>query len=101
MPTTLRFFIANLLALPVLVSALPTYAIQPSSEPAATVIDANHASAYELQTVKGIGPHKAAFIVEERKQHGLFFDAQDLTRVKGIGSAMANKLKQQLSFHRP
>lgn len=70
------------------------------SEPLAQ-LDANRASVYELQMLKGIGPHKAAAIVEEREQHGAFIDAQDLTRVKGIGKQLATALEKQLSFHRP
>ena len=97
----LRSIIANFISLLAIMPILPTYAAQRSAEPLSMAVDANHASAQELQIIKGIGPRKATSIVEERQQHGLFIDAQDLTRVKGIGSAMANKLKQQLTFRRP
>lgn len=71
----------------------------PGSEPA--TLDVNHVSVYELQTLRGIGPHKANAIIKERQTHGAFIDARDLTRVKGIGSALADTLGQRLSFHRP
>ena len=64
-------------------------------------VDINHASADTLITLKGIGPRKAAAIIEEREAHGLYSDARDLTRVKGIGIALADQLKDQLVFQRP
>lgn len=105
MPTLRTLLIALLLV----VQSLPASALQPYLASRATTIndnssarlDANHASAEELQKLKGIGPRKAAAIVEERQQHGQFIDAQDLTRVKGIGQALVEKLALQLSFHRP
>lgn len=87
-----------LIMLPVHATALET---AKKSAPLITPLDANRASAYELQMLKGIGPHKAAAIVEERNQHGAFIDAQDLTRVKGIGKQLATRLEEQLSFHKP
>ncbi|WP_414501080.1 ComEA family DNA-binding protein [Zymobacter sp. IVIA_12111.31 C1] len=97
-----RSIIALLLLLSVTLPAEAETPCTPSDTPTEQrVIDANHASADDLQTLKGLGPRKAAAIVAERQQHGAFIDARDLTRVKGIGQRLANTLEQRLSFHRP
>ena len=48
-------------------------------------IDINTASAEELAQLKGIGPKKAAVIIEFRKSHGPFQEPKDLVQVPGIG----------------
>lgn len=100
MPIRSRIAVCLLLLvmLPIHATALQT---AKKSDSLIAPLDANRASVYELQMLKGIGPHKAAAIVEEREQHGAFIDAQDLTRVKGIGQQLATKLEKQLSFHKP
>jgi len=62
----------------------------PSGEkfPAAVIggIDLNTASADELtHRLSGIGPQMALRIVEDRQQHGPFYDLYDLGRVPGVG----------------
>ncbi len=57
-------------------------------------VDANKASAAELDGVKGIGPSMSSKILDARKQ-GDFKDWQDfMDRVKGIGPANAAKLSE-------
>ncbi len=50
-------------------------------------IDLNTASAVQLDTLPGIGPARAAAIVEDRARHGPFRAVSDLDRVPGIGPA--------------
>lgn len=57
-------------------------------------VDANKASAAELDGVKGIGPAMSTKILDARKQ-GEFKDWQDfMDRVKGIGPGNAAKLSE-------
>ena len=65
--------------LPVAVLLLPFAA-------AAEPVDVNTADAATIsQSLKGIGMSKAEAIVEYRKKHGPFKNADELTLVKGIG----------------
>lgn len=55
-------------------------------------VDINSASATQLsESLKGVGPAKAAAIVAYREQHGPFRSPQDLTNVKGIGDSLLQK----------
>lgn len=59
----------------------------------AQALDANTASADELQTIRGIGPATAARIVEARSQEP-FRDLDDLReRVRGIGEKNLRKMR--------
>lgn len=59
---------------------------------AGAAIDANTASAAELESVAGIGPATAAKIVKERA-NGPYADANDLqSRVSGIGARSIRKM---------
>ena len=59
---------------------------------AGAAIDANTASAAELESVTGIGPATAAKIVQERA-NGPYADADDLqSRVSGIGARSIRKM---------
>jgi competence protein ComEA len=51
----------------------------------ADVIDINSADAKTLEALNGIGPAKAAAIVEYREANGPFATIEDLANVKGIG----------------
>lgn len=52
---------------------------------ATDVIDINSADAKTLEALNGIGPAKAAAIVEYREANGPFATIEDLANVKGIG----------------
>lgn len=51
----------------------------------AAPVNINTADATGLQALDGIGPAKAAAIVEYRDANGPFSSADDLTAVEGIG----------------
>lgn len=47
----------------------------------------NDASAANWQALKGLGPKRAAAIVDYRKKHGSFAQPADVAQVKGISAA--------------
>jgi competence protein ComEA len=55
-------------------------------------LDLNQASAAELEQLPGIGPARAAAIVEHRERHGPFAVAGDLRAVPGIGEVTFQNL---------
>jgi competence protein ComEA len=57
-------------------------------------IDLNRASATELETLPGIGPAKAAAIVDHRERHGPFRVPGDLREVPGIGERTFQQLAE-------
>lgn len=59
-------------------------------------IDINSASVVELTELPGVGPAKAAAIVEERQREP-FRSVDDLTRVSGIGERMLDQLRDRIS----
>ncbi len=48
-------------------------------------VDINRADANELTRLNGIGMAKAQAIVEDREANGPFIAAEDLARVQGVG----------------
>lgn len=50
-------------------------------------LDVNRATVDELVTLPGIGPAKAAAIIQDRERNGPFARPEDLQRVSGIGAA--------------
>jgi competence ComEA-like helix-hairpin-helix protein len=59
----------------------------------------NQASAEELDGLPGIGPAKAAAILELRSQSGGRFSAlEDLLQVKGIGPATLERMRPRLTL---
>ncbi|TVM08011.1 MAG: ComEA family DNA-binding protein [Halomonas sp.] len=61
-------------------------------------ININTADAALLEELPGIGPTRAAAIIQEREANGEFTDTDDLTRVSGIGNATVADLKDQVEF---
>ena len=55
----------------------------------------NEADKTELMEIKGIGEAKADAIIKER-ENGKFKSFEDFTRVKGIGEAAANNVKNDV-----
>lgn len=63
----------------------------------AAQVNINTADADTLSSeLSGIGQSKAEAIVAYRQQHGPYKQLEDLTRVKGIGSATIEKNKTKI-----
>ncbi|MDQ1433525.1 MAG: competence protein ComEA [Actinomycetota bacterium] len=77
---------------PVAVSAVPSGG---PSEPAAAgaLLNLNAATAQQLDTLPGVGPATAAAIIKDREAHGPFRSVNDLGRVRGIGDAKLEQLR--------
>ncbi len=60
-------------------------------------VNINTASAEELSTLPGIGQSKAAAIVTYRKTNGDFKTVDDLSKVKGIGDKILEKIKPEIT----
>lgn len=68
-----------------------------SVHPVWAAVDINTASVEQLESVNGLGPKKAAAIVEYRKKNGSFKSVDDLAKVKGLGKASINKMRGELT----
>ena len=53
----------------------------------------NTATAEQLDALPGVGPATAAAIVRDREAHGPFRSVDDLGRVRGIGPAKLEQLR--------
>jgi len=56
------------------------------------------ASLAELDTLPGIGPTLAQRLLDERERHGPFTRVEDLLRVSGIGLALLEKIRDQVTL---
>jgi competence protein ComEA len=63
----------------------------------ASIININTADAKLLDSLPGIGPTKAAAIVEYRSAHGAFRSTQDIQKVHGIGPVTFSKFKDLIT----
>jgi competence protein ComEA len=61
-------------------------------------VDLNRATAAELETLPGIGPAKAAAIVEHRETHGPFAEPGDIRAVSGIGEKTFQQLADRITI---
>lgn len=61
-------------------------------------VDVNSATLQQLQSVKGLGPKKAAAIVAYRNANGPFKSLNDLMKVKGMGPKRLAKIVSSLSI---
>lgn len=61
-------------------------------------INVNTADKELLAELPGVGPSRAAAIIEERETNGAFENADDLTRVNGIGPATVDRMRDQVAF---
>lgn len=64
---------------------------------ALAAVNINTASVQELQSLPNIGPAKAQAIVDYRTEHGPFKSIEDIRKVKGIGQATFDKLKDEIN----
>ena len=62
----------------------------------AGTININTATSTELQQLPGIGASKAQSIVDYREAHGLFKRISDITKVKGIGNKILEKIREDI-----
>lgn len=62
-------------------------------------ININKATHKSLCTLPGVGPKKAAQIIEFRQKHGAFKRIKDLRRVKGFGKKSVAKLKTYIKVN--
>lgn len=60
-------------------------------------VDINKATPQELTNLQGIGPSKAQAIVEYRQKNGQFKSTHELTKVKGIGPKIVEKLGSEIT----
>ncbi len=68
-------------------------AVPSEKEKTRTTLGLNHATAEELQKIKGIGPKLSKAIVKHRLLKGPFNDLSDLLHIKGIGPVKLAKIK--------
>ncbi len=66
----------------------------------AEMVNINKADAEALQMLNGVGPVKAAAIVDYRKKHGPFKNVDQLKEVPGIGDGILQKNKGNISLSR-
>lgn len=59
-------------------------------------INVNTANAEELQAISGVGRELASRIIAERERNGMFYYAEDLLNVKGIGAKTLQKILTQI-----
>jgi len=76
---------------------LSRYCARPLPLERAAAIDLNEADEIDLQQLPGVGPGLARRIVEHRRRHGPFASVEELRRVRGIGPATLERLRQHLS----
>lgn len=67
-----------------------------SAEQPSDGISINSAAPAELMEIPGIGEKKARAIIDYRTEHGPFQSVEDLTKVKGIGDKMLEKMKPHI-----
>ena len=61
-------------------------------------VDVNAATEAELTSLPGIGPAKAAAIIQHRTAHGPFKNLSDLDAVSGIGPATLSNITPLVTF---
>lgn len=63
-----------------------------------TLININTADFDTLCLLPGIGASKAQAIIAYREEHGLFLNLEDILKVKGIGPAIFNTIKDRITL---
>ncbi|MGN1386767.1 MAG: helix-hairpin-helix domain-containing protein [Bacillus sp. (in: firmicutes)] len=61
-------------------------------------VNLNTADETELQTLTGVGPSKAAAIIQYRTENGPFQKIEDLKNISGIGEKTFEKLKEDIAI---
>ena len=60
------------------------------------MVNINTADEKALDTLPGIGPAMAKRIIEYREAEGLFQSIEDIKKIRGIGDAKFEKLKDKI-----
>jgi competence protein ComEA len=76
-------------------AAGPSSTSSPASD--STVVDINSADQTALETIPGIGPVKAAAILEYRESAGRFESVEELLEVTGIGPATLESMRAHVT----
>jgi comEA protein len=63
-----------------------------------SLLDLNHATSEELQSLPGIGPVLAQRILDWREENGSFQSVEDVLSVKGIGQATYEKISPYITY---
>ncbi len=82
---------------PAMASTGTSTVVASNSNSAAGKININKADESQLQDLPGIGPAKAAAIIQYRQDNGPFKQAEDLKKISGIGEKTFEKLKDAVS----
>lgn len=61
-------------------------------------VNINYATQEEIESLSGIGPSKAAAIIQYREEHGFFQKPEDLLEVSGIGEKTLENLIDDLQI---
>lgn len=64
---------------------------------ALATVDINTATLAELDSLKGVGPAKAAAIIDYRRKHGPFSSVDELEKVKGFGAKSVDDLRDEIT----
>jgi len=86
----IRKSVYSIILMGVLLAGLSTVAMASSN---AGKIDINHATAAELQQLKGVGEVISERIIAYREESGPFKTVDDIKNVKGIGEKVFEKIK--------
>jgi competence protein ComEA len=70
---------------------------QPLGEARLAPTNINSATIAELDALPGVGPAKAAAILQYREQHGPFTAVDELARVPGFGAAALARLRDRVT----
>jgi competence ComEA-like helix-hairpin-helix protein len=70
--------------------------ISDAVSPAPPVLNLNTATLTELDALPGLGPARAAAVLQYRERHGSFASVDDLARVPGLGPAALARLREYL-----
>ncbi|WP_343327821.1 helix-hairpin-helix domain-containing protein [Lentibacillus saliphilus] len=85
-----------------MVILIPAQGDEPSNVTMGTSNDGkvrmNYATQAEIETIPGIGPAKAAAIINHRDEHGFFQSVEDLLDIPGIGEKTLENMRDDIQI---